>query len=473
MTVRTESQTKVRGVPIGYASGLAIRMVFLRDIEWSPPDEKHEEIKKIEDCEMQLQGLAGMIEGKEEAKPLCAPIASFYRDITQNEDGARRLPIVAACVAPRGPIKEDIAPFAAKLRVLIPGVTWSEWEGEAVHTQIVKGHLPVPLQAYEQPLPPLELICDFADTMAFFGSGRVAYTLSIIFQPASFPPHDAPAKKRIPVFPTVILSLLDLARSSERSPDRRPDIKLAFVGDSAEAKSLDEFVFYRLSLLANLPDDNHKFRMVSDAKSEYCNIFRGILSPMRHEKKWGNPKDVKDFVDSFTCDSSNKSRKKYFTYDNLQSATCEIIEFSRFARLQEYIAKAKKYEAKSDAFGKGIAGLAQNVIDFDDQDDHEVSDSLFAAGEAGGYLHFITAKSVVRFYHKSRSFKRMQYFIGGDPYFILRPLPQSITNLTAHAADRTLRLKTRHANRRVSIKSTMTELAKRYKIFAAHLRPMI
>src|ERR1700728_1170632 len=154
MTVsRTESQTKVRGVPIGYASGLAIRMIFLRDIEWKPPEERQEEIKRIEDREMKLQGLAEMIEGEEEAKPLCAPIASFYRDITLNEEGARRLPIVAACVASRGPIKEDIAPFAAKLRVLIPGVIWSEWEGEAVHTQIVEGDLPVPVQAYEQPLP--------------------------------------------------------------------------------------------------------------------------------------------------------------------------------------------------------------------------------------------------------------------------------------------------------------------------------
>ena len=82
---------------------------------------------------------------------------------------------------------------------------------------------------------PLTLECQFADAMAFFASGHVAYTLSVILRPESFPQRGASADRTIPVFPGVLLSLLELARTDTNSAlrhnvkfsacRRRPDLQ--------------------------------------------------------------------------------------------------------------------------------------------------------------------------------------------------------------------------------------------------------
>jgi hypothetical protein len=457
------SQSKVKGNPIGYATGLAIRFIFLREIQWAPQSQALPGIGKIEDRELKLLDLAEIVEKSKEAEPLVTPVQSFYRDITLSEESARRLPIVAVCTTPKDQkVEENFKNHAPALRVQIPGRVWSKWEGELVPVDIVEG------ASDAQPSANLELICHFADTMAFFSSGHVAYTLSILFRSDSFPEMDPAAISTIPVFPAIVLSLLDLARSDEgmsqaerEKYSTRENIKLSFVDDLLGPQKLDGFVQRRLRALANPSKDNEYLRVAPGATSEYCDVFSGLVRQIRKHKKL-KPSEF------------GYERLTELAFSDLQSATCEIIEFDKFDTLQRSITEAKEYRLQSDSFGRGIAGLAQNVIDFEDQDDHEINDSLFFGGNVGGYSHFINAKAIVRFYQKSRSFNRMQHFIGGDPYFYFTVLAalynEYLTNKAAHGL---AELKPGRLIGASPYRSTHGELARRYEIFAAFLRPMI
>jgi hypothetical protein len=459
--LRDANQIKIKGEPIGYASGLAIRLIFLREIEWAPPNQRSWGIRRIEDREMRLHDLSQIIEGEDHAKPLVAPLRSFYSDITLNEEGIRRLPIVAACVAPPNrKIDGNVPNCAPMLRLSIPRKIWSDWEGERVETQIAEA-LNSEVDSLDEQSSKLELLCNFADTMAFFGHGHVAYSISLLFRPDSFPQHDKDARSNIPIFPGVILSLLDLARSDAQT-STRSDITLGFVGDPSGLKTLEDFVCHRLRALANPAEENRTVRVAPESPAEHCDIFSGVIWPIRKSKQWIEPK----------CDDETDFAS--FKFRHLRSATCEIVQFTEFERLRRYVTDAKEYNATADSFGKGIAGLAQNVIDLEDQDAHEVSDSLFSAGSIGGYSHFISARSVVRFYQQSRSFERMQHFLGGDPYFYLTVLAASYNEyLINRAAHDLSRLNPGILIEASPLESTKAELAARYKIFAAHLRPMI
>lgn len=454
------AQVRVKGKPIGCASGLAIRFIFLREIDWAPPNQKLKGIERIEDREMKLHDLARIMEKEKYAKPLFDPIFSFYSDVTLNEEGARRLPIVAACAAPVGGlISENIVNFAPPLRVQIPGEIPSDWEGEVVKTRIVENLSPADETASPaKPLPPLEITCNFVDTMAFFASGHVAYAVSLIFRADSFPNTDA---QKIPIFPTVILSLLNMARSSDGN-FTRANTKFGFVGDPIGLTPMDEFISRRLQSLANASAVNQGFRATPHDASKYCDIFRGIIWPTRRSKQWLRPKDgdEKEFAS--------------FKFNDLQSATCEIVEFSEFDRLQIYVADAKEYRAQVDFFGKSIAGLAQNVIDFEDQDPAEVSDSLFYAMNVAGCTHFVNAKAIVVFYERSRAFDRMQNFIGGEPYFYFTALATLYNEfLTNRAAAALSELKPGMLIEADPLEATKFELESRYRIFVGYLRPMI
>jgi hypothetical protein len=457
MTVALEGGlVRVKGEPIGYASGLAIRLIFLREIDWAPPNRRLQGFERIEDREMELHELQRITETDENAKALCAPIQSFYRDVTLTEESARRLPIVAVCAAPkRGEIRENIENICPALKVQIPGVIWSEWEGEYVDTQLVEGGRPDNPEPNTQYLPPLELTCNFADSMAIFAAGHVAYSISILMRPDSFPRQQAHDNPGIPVYPSVILSLLDIARFTGRTHSQRPDIRFGFVGDRSGLKAIDDFVFHRILSLAG-----SRTVVTANPSDELTDIFRGLIWPIRKSNKWHNPKSEDDFA--------------RFRYEDLQSATCEVVEFSEFDRLQAVLRDAKDYRATSDAFTRGLAGLAQNVIDFEDQDDHEVNDSLISAGAAGGYSHFVNAKAIVRFYRRSRSFERMQHFIGGDPYFLFTVLAAVYNEYLAGRASKALsELKPGLLIEASAFESTRGELESRYRIFAAYLRPMI
>ncbi len=195
---------------------------------------------------------------------------------------------------------------------------------------------------------------------------------------------------------------------------------------------------------------------------EYCDVFRGIVWPARKDKNWSKPKkeDESDFAS--------------FTFGDLRSATCEIVKFQEIERLQQYIANAKNYEAKFDSFGKGLAGLAQNVIDYDDQDGAEVSDSLFHAESVAGCTYFVNPKAIIMFSAHSRAFDRMQHFVGGEPYFFFTALAAVYNEfLINRAAEALSSLKPGTLIEAAPIESTQAELESRYRIFVGYLRPMI
>ena len=88
MSVRLEAPTTYRS-----ASSLFV------EVEWS----KAAKLRRIEDRQMELRDLERLAQHNPEARALCGPFDTFFGDITRTEEGTRRLPVVAACVAPREP----------------------------------------------------------------------------------------------------------------------------------------------------------------------------------------------------------------------------------------------------------------------------------------------------------------------------------------------------------------------------------
>jgi hypothetical protein len=89
-------------------------------------------------------------------------------------------------------------------------------------------------------------------------------------------------------------------------------------------------------------------------------------------------------------------------------------------------------------------------------------------------LHFVNAQSVVRFYGRSRSFDRMQHFIGGDPYFYFTVLAAAYNEYhTNRAADALPEFKPGRLIGASPIETTTAEVIGRYEIFVKNLRPMI
>jgi hypothetical protein len=62
-TSRDKGQFGVEGDPIGYSSGLAIRLIFIREIEWAPSSQGLKGIRSIEDRQIKLHDLARSIGG--------------------------------------------------------------------------------------------------------------------------------------------------------------------------------------------------------------------------------------------------------------------------------------------------------------------------------------------------------------------------------------------------------------------------
>ena len=72
-----------------------------------------------------------------------------------------------------------------------------------------------------------------------------------------------------------------------------------------------------------------------------------------------------------------------------------------------------------DQFSKRLAGIVQNVLDFDTQDSIEIQDSLLLNQQLGSEISFVHARVIVWFGSYRRAYFESRTRLGSDPYWLL------------------------------------------------------
>ncbi|QYU67484.1 hypothetical protein J4558_21605 [Leptolyngbya sp. 15MV] len=328
-----------------------------------------------------------------------APMRSFTTDITISEEGGRKLPILTACQMPRDDEEE---PVALRGEVRLPSALVTEWEGDDV-TTVLRGADDPPIQVR------------FVDTMALFATNHIAYSLTVVFDAGD---------RAVPVDTGVLLALLSLAGSAGEAAATKPSaIRFGFQGHSFALHALAT-ARLRAPCLPRLEGEAQRQALRRAwAARDGAQPIPELSIPDEHEEVFGAvlPPIVAMLGDPPTGDTMTEVRAALCTVGpgDLCGATAEIADLDRFEDALRAIESARRYVAPFTDFTRQLAGVAQNVIDYHDQDRHEVNDSLHAAQLAGGYVHFVHRHTLVRLYRHSRSFDRMKLRVGGCPYFHL------------------------------------------------------
>lgn len=113
------------------------------------------------------------------------------------------------------------------------------------------------------------------------------------------------------------------------------------------------------------------------------------------------------------------SRIRLSPGEHTVSVDLEVIGARSHDRVLDYAKRASARNCPVDPFSKRLAGLVQNVLDFDEQDSEEVNDSLIGGLRIGRDVTFSHHNVGVRFSPESRAYDRMRPIIGGNPYWYL------------------------------------------------------
>ena len=371
---------------------------------------------------------------------LIGPMQSFISDITISEEGDYKLPIVALCEEGR-----DKSPLWVTIR--LPTKLVTNWEGKDVETLLGDSDSVV-------------FHAKFVDTICIFASNHLAYSLTFVLE--------APSSSRITKVETAkLLALMSLAGSSGAlSKEERESIQASIRFESAgNSYSLDEFASARLRTLclAGISEEDPTLRdkllecwraedqklnrkelsLFVDCPKASSEVFGAILRPLVNEfyEAPSNSADRDRII--------NNARIAFctVTFGDLRGVTAEIANFDRFQEAMRAIELAKTHTAPLNEFTRQLAALAQDVIDYDEQDKHEINDSLLATEISGGYLNFIHRNSIIRIYDHSRSFNQMQMQIGGCPYFYLTTICASFNEYLVVTASREIAAKRPTARR--------------------------
>jgi hypothetical protein len=371
---------------------------------------------------------------------LIGPMQSFISDITISEEGDYKLPIVALCEE-----GGDESPLWVTIRLPMKLIT--SWEGKDVETLLGDSGDVV-------------LHARFVDTICIFASNHLAYSLTFVLEAAS--------PSRVTKVETAkLLALMSLAGSAgalskQERESIQASIRFEFAGNSY---SLDEFASARLRTLclADISEKDPTLRdkllegwrtedeklnrkelsLFADCPKASSEVFGAILRPLVNEFYEGSDNGVD------RNRNINNARIAFctVTLGDLRGITAEIVNFDRFQDAMRAIELAKTHAAPLNEFTRQLAGLAQDVIDYDEQDKHEINDSLLATEVGGGYLNFIHRNSIIRIYNHSRSFNQMQIKIGGCPYFYLTTICASFNEYLVVTASREIAAKRPTARR--------------------------
>ncbi len=331
------------------------------------------------------------IERSAVASQYVEPLASFYVDVTVPFTRRRRLPIAA--------MVEPIADWTHPPQLVEIDIDAIEtiWEGH-VHT-----------------VPPVRIMAQFRDAIAFFESGHVVYSPSFLLQAPVQQPDGSVVSSNVlnPLHVSALTSLVS-SPSAGYGQDHsgiRSKISFRYIG-AAQGQDLATFV-------------NNRLRTLADPQST-DNVFADLIRPVLLKAGW-------------TDQQRDKARNSVagMTWSNLRSASVEVVGAERHDDVITWCRAAADEKLRVDTGAQALAALSQNILDVDNQDEHEVIDSLSQAVIVHGEVLLIHPQSCLRYSHYSRSFAEMRDVIGGCPYFMLTNL---VLAYNEYLLDRSARL---------------------------------
>lgn len=355
---------------LGTASDLSLRLIFMTRLSAAN--------------EMSLADLRrSAAENRTIAARLIRPIESFYRDAVLPYTTEDSLPLIACCegAADAGNQDEAEPPAVERpMEILFPPELRAVWENREVCVRFAEDGLRIP--------------CRLIDTLTIFDDATMAYAPTFVFDGRDGPL--AGKGEQIQISAPVLLALLGLIESEARGPSSEPStIRFNAPWLEGGPRGLSDFVSRRLEYLA---------------KNHARTVFSLFSKQTEGRQFWRSNPDKEIFQRICSQDWS------------LSAATVEINGSSHFDRFLAAVEQSQKNEVAPSLFNKQLAALAQNVLDFVEQDADEIADSLCHAIVEGNNIVLTGARTAVQITVSSRSFGRMLHLIGGSPYFLLTTL---------------------------------------------------
>jgi hypothetical protein len=290
------------------------------------------------------------------------PVASFCDDIMTPYSADANLPLIVLCepfrqVSDKGNMRYP-RQCPRGVTIDLPTQFRTPWEGRVSPIDFTN--------------TPPERTAKLVDSVTFFPSGLIAYSVSLIFDAteANILDHDL----------LLVLAKVALAAGATMAD------KVLFKLDNAErAYELMPFLAARVKCL-----------------QEDSNTSRNIFS-------W-----LKDAIGGSVSQMfSNKQPFDRVLVD------IEVLGCSLHDRVLEYAMLSEKRQTTVDEFSKALAGLTQNVLDYQEQDAEEIDDSLANGLRIGSDITFVSKALAVKFCKQSRVTREMRHVVGGSPYWML------------------------------------------------------
>jgi GNAT superfamily N-acetyltransferase len=252
------------------------------------------------------------------------------------------------------------------------------------------------------PVADVSIAAEITDFVALFQSGIAAYGISIILEPDEFMPRVNATELLL------IESLVGAAGTADKQPTFRKRYGSQPRADAAQnSQQLDCFV--RDVLM------EERFRAKSD-RTDGESIFTLFESPLRFTDNVGN---LAEKLRCFTFGDPVKNNDSVVVRYAPNFAAVEIVGSERHDDVIHYARAASLRNVPVDQFSKRLAGIVQNVLDFDTQDSIEIQDSLLLNQQLGSEISFVHARVIVWFGSYRRAYFESRTRLGSDPYWLL------------------------------------------------------
>jgi len=368
---------------LGRARSISFRIILFGAHTITPKKPWFRKQPEAQAQEISLKELRQALHEHELEKPLSEAITSYHVDIVSPYATENSRPLVVLCeqVAKS---KDDRAALKP-ITIHVPHKFKMRWE-EGRDLIIDFG---------ETECGDHVVSAGFSDSVTFFESGYIAYSLSFVFG----------SSDRVDINASLLLALESVAKPAGEVSGK----PVRFANDGKAPEELDKFINRRLDDLANQSTGVPTIFSLLNCPKRYP-LRKSVLSIARRPE-W----QAHSPVDTGMVGATPPDREFHIH----PSIDIEIIGATRHTEILRCAEKARERTAPANAFSKRLAGLVQNVLDFREQDESEICDSLSATSRIGREITFANKDVSVRFSEGSRAYNGMRNIIGGEPYWLL------------------------------------------------------
>lgn len=357
---------------LGRAGNVTVQLLYFDDVSTTASDRII-----LRDGRLDLKETRRLLQAID-PEGLLTPADSYYEDIFVPFVSEKSRPIVLSC-EPFGDVTQNHACRAPlPIWIDLPAEVTIGWESQEQRRVIVGLH---------DDRQRASIAAQLIDYVAIFESGIVAYGMSLRLRPDE-------AMQPLNATEVILLESLSGAAGSISEP---PTFRLR-EGESSAASSpaaslpLDEFI---RSLMRRRSADRGCASMFSrSANGEEA--LPAFLATKLEDFAFG------EATPSFIA--------------------VEIVGADRHDDVLRYADLAKSNTVPVDHFSKRLAGMVQNVLDFDRQDSMEVQDSLLVEQRLGSEITFVSARTMIWFSRYRRSYLASRRTLGADPYWLMTRL---------------------------------------------------